>query len=75
MDIYFVTWTFIANYCSNSNGDSTFIKVEADSVEDAISKAYPYDLYENERGSRVTFHVFTSGPVHSGHHPSLQDQP
>lgn len=73
MNIYFVTWTFIANYCSNSKGDSIFVRVEADSVEDAISKAYPYDQYESKRGSRVTFHVFTSAPVHSGHHPSLQD--
>ena len=73
MSTFFVTWTFVGNYCSNAKGDSIFIEVQADSAEDAISKAYPYDLYENERGSRVSFHVFTSGPVHSGHHPSLQD--
>jgi len=72
MKTYYVFWTYLANYNSNSKGESYFAEVEAESIEDAISKAYYYDEYEDERGNKVTFHVLDKKPVYSGSHPSIQ---
>lgn len=69
---YYVFWTFVGNYADNPT------LVMAKSVEEAISKGFPYDPQaQSEHGRRARFLVFeVNGKlVHNGYFEDIGKEP